>query len=121
SRSYDFLSPLGLGIRNHSGRSGKGGDPLEYAGGLRRRGLGTAVLETSSISANTRPGMTPRAPRKNVMLAASISASTVSAPVRIRNLSEAGAMIDGPALPDAGSTLMLNRLELSVTAVVVWN
>lgn len=55
------------------------------------------------------------------MLAASISADTVSAPVRIRNLSEAGAMIDGPALPDTGSTLMLNRLELSVRATVVWN
>src|SRR5690606_868904 len=65
--------------------------------------------------------MKPRPPRKNVMLAASISAGTVSAPVRIRNLSEAGAMIDGPALPSAGSTLMLSRLELSVTATVVWN
>lgn len=65
--------------------------------------------------------MTPRAPRKNVMLAASISAGAVSAPVRIRNLSEAGAMIDGAALPNAGSTLMLNRLELSVMATVVWH
>jgi hypothetical protein len=27
----------------------------------------------------------------------------VSAPVRIRNLSEDGAMIDGPALPGAGT------------------
>ena len=79
------------------------------------------MLETSGLSAETRPGMKPRPPRKNVMLAASISAGTVSAPVRIRNLSEAGAMIDGPALPSAGSTLMLSRLELSVTATVVWN
>lgn len=64
--------------------------------------------------------MTPRASRKNVMLAASIAAGTVSAPVRIRNLSEVGAMIDGPALPDTGSTLTLNRLEMSVAATVVW-
>lgn len=79
------------------------------------------MLESSSISVETRPGITPRAPRKNVMLAASISAGTVSAPVRIRNLSQAGAMVDGPALPEAGSTLTLNRLELSVAATVVWN
>lgn len=79
------------------------------------------MLETASLSTGAGPGMKPRAPRKNVMLAASISAGTVSAPVRIRNLSEAGAMIDGAALPSAGSTLMLNRLELSVTATVVWN
>lgn len=55
------------------------------------------------------------------MLAATIAAGPVSAPVRIRNLSEAGAMIDGPALPDAGSTLTLNRLELSVAGTVIWN
>ena len=79
------------------------------------------MLESSSISAESRPGLTPRAPRKNVMLAASIAAGTVSAPVRIRNLSQAGAMIDGPALPVAGSTLTLNRLELSVAATVVWS
>ncbi len=54
------------------------------------------------------------------MLAATISAGAVSAPVRIRNLSETGAMIDGPALPTPGSTLMLNRLTVSIGATVVW-
>lgn len=65
--------------------------------------------------------MAPRPPRKNVMLAATISAGTVSAPVRIRNLSEVGAMIDGPALPETGSTLMLSRMALSIAATVIWN
>jgi hypothetical protein len=65
--------------------------------------------------------MIPREPRKNLMLAATISAAEVSAPVRIRNLSEGGAMIDGAALPEPGSTLVLTRLELSVQATVVWN
>jgi hypothetical protein len=55
------------------------------------------------------------------MLAATIAAGTVRAPVRIRNLSEVGAMIDGSALPDVGCTLMLNRLELTVAATVIWN
>jgi hypothetical protein len=62
-----------------------------------------------------------RRPRKNVMLAAMITAGAVSAPVRIRNLSEIGAMIDGPALPEAGSSLTLSRLALSIDATVVWN
>ena len=64
--------------------------------------------------------MIPREPRKNLMLAARIEAAEVSAPVRIRNLSEGGAMIDGAALPEVGSTLVLTRLELSVQATVVW-
>jgi hypothetical protein len=65
--------------------------------------------------------MIPREPRKNLMLTATIAAAEVSAPVRIRNLSEGGAMIDGAALPEPGSTLVLTRLELSVQATVVWN
>jgi hypothetical protein len=78
------------------------------------------MFETRILPAEPPPGAPPRAPRKNVMLAASISAGAVSAPVRIRNLSETGAMIDGAALPDPGSTLMLKRLELSIAARVVW-
>lgn len=65
--------------------------------------------------------MTPRAPRKNLMLAAAIEAGSLSVPVRIRNLSEAGAMIDGPTLPEPGSTLLLTRLDLSVGATVIWS
>lgn len=64
--------------------------------------------------------MVPREPRKNLMLAATIEADTVTAPVRIRNLSETGAMIDGAALPEIGSRVMLKRLELSIAATVVW-
>jgi hypothetical protein len=78
------------------------------------------VLETSGLSAGAPPDAGPRAPRKNVMLAATISAGAVSAPVRIRNLSELGAMIDGPALPGTGARLTLNRLALSIGATVVW-
>jgi hypothetical protein len=65
--------------------------------------------------------MIPRAPRKNVMLAATISAGIVSKPVRICNLSEEGAMIDGPGLPEVGTALMLRRLDMSTFATVIWN
>lgn len=62
----------------------------------------------------------PREPRKNLMLAATIDADTVTAPVRIRNMSQSGAMIDGPALPEVGSQVILRRLDLSIAATVVW-
>ena len=65
--------------------------------------------------------MVPRAPRKDVMLAATISAGVVSTPVRICNLSEEGATLDGPGLPAVGTGLILRRLNLSTFATVIWN
>lgn len=62
-----------------------------------------------------------RAPRKNLMLAASIESETLSAPVRVRNLSESGAMIDGAALPAVGAHLILRRGDLSAVAIVMWH
>jgi hypothetical protein len=61
-----------------------------------------------------------RPPRKNLLLAASIEAGTLCAPVRIRNLSETGALIDGVALPEIGMNLILRRLEVEIGATVVW-
>ncbi|WP_199857352.1 PilZ domain-containing protein [Sphingomonas sp. EC-HK361] len=61
-----------------------------------------------------------RAPRTNLFLSASIEADDASAPVRIRNLSETGAMIEGPAFPAIGSTLKLHRMEVDVDARLVW-
>ncbi len=62
----------------------------------------------------------PRATRKNLMLAASIESAGSKAPVRIRNLSETGAMLDGAALPGAGASLLLIRADIQVSASVVW-
>ena len=61
-----------------------------------------------------------RAPRKNLMLTASIESETLSAPVRVRNLSESGAMIDGAALPVVGAKVVLRRADLSTAATVMW-
>jgi len=60
-------------------------------------GVGTTVPERSDFSSDANPAM----PGKNVMLAATISVGAVSAPVRIRTLSQDGAMVDGLTLPDA--------------------
>jgi hypothetical protein len=61
-----------------------------------------------------------RAPRKNLFLTATIRSGGVSAPVRIRNLSEKGAMVDGQALPEPGAPLILQRLEVEMRGVVAW-
>lgn len=61
-----------------------------------------------------------RAPRKNLLLTAAIRSQGVTAPVRIRNLSEKGAMVDGKALPEPGADLILQRLEVEMRGIVVW-
>ncbi|HYE26737.1 MAG TPA: PilZ domain-containing protein [Allosphingosinicella sp.] len=59
-------------------------------------------------------------PRTNLLLAATVEAGGRILPVRIRNLSETGAMIEGAGLPDAGMKLVLARGDLHVSAVVAW-
>jgi hypothetical protein len=54
------------------------------------------------------------------LLSASIVAGDISGTVRIRNLSETGAMLEGASLPKAGRPLTLRRQELEMGAVVVW-
>jgi len=61
-----------------------------------------------------------RQPRKNLLLAATIEADGLRVPVRIRNLSEGGAMVDGSALPRTGTLLTLTRAEIEVGGRVVW-
>lgn len=65
-------------------------------------------------------GSQERAPRKNLFLAAAIEADALKVAVRIRNLSEGGAMLDGSVLPRAGTPLVLRRAEIEVPARVVW-
>jgi hypothetical protein len=60
------------------------------------------------------------APRTNLLLAATAVVDGRSIPVRIRNLSETGALLEGAGLPDAGSTLILGRGDLHVSATVAW-
>jgi hypothetical protein len=61
-----------------------------------------------------------RAPRKNLFLAAVIRSDSLSAPVRIRNLSETGGLIEAPNLPAVGESLTLIRQEVEIGAQVAW-
>lgn len=62
-----------------------------------------------------------RASRTNLLLSASIEAESGSGPVRIRNLSENGAMLEGATLPPVGARLLLRRLQLEIGASVIWS
>jgi hypothetical protein len=62
-----------------------------------------------------------RAPRKNLFLAGLIESGSLKAQVRIRNMSENGAMLEGAALPVAGSLLILKRGELEIGGTVAWS
>ncbi|MEP9357960.1 PilZ domain-containing protein [Sphingomonas sp. KR3-1] len=64
--------------------------------------------------------MTERPPRKNLLLSATIEADGLKVAVRIRNLSEGGAMLDGSVLPRPCTKLVLRRAEIEMGARVVW-
>ena len=58
--------------------------------------------------------------RSNVFLAAVIHAGGSCYPVRIRNLSRSGALIDGNDVPGEGEAIRLQRGPHSAIATVVW-
>lgn len=61
-----------------------------------------------------------QARRSNVLLAASIEALGTVIPVKLRNLSTEGALIEGDGLPVEGSEILFRRNKLSVSSRVAW-
>jgi hypothetical protein len=55
------------------------------------------------------------------MLAATVASGSSSLPVRIRNLSVTGALLEGDRLPRQGDILILKRGDLEIEAVVAWS
>lgn len=51
---------------------------------------------------------------------ATMVAPAVSGPIKIRNMSRSGALIEGDALPGVGQPLRLQRGELIVSGRIVW-
>lgn len=58
--------------------------------------------------------------RSKLFLAATIEAAGTKCPVRIRDLSESGALLEGAAFPAQGTILTLRRQEVEISAKVVW-
>ena len=61
-----------------------------------------------------------RSRRAPVLLAAVIEAAGVRTPVKLRNLSEEGALVESESLPDEGASVLFERGELRVKGRVVW-
>ena len=61
-----------------------------------------------------------RSRRSNVLLAATIEAFGKVIPVKLRNLSTEGALIEGKDLPLDGSRVVFKRNELAVDSHVIW-
>lgn len=59
--------------------------------------------------------------RSNIFVMAALYASGRSViPVRVRNLSRMGALVEAVELPEAGTPVHLNRASLSATGTVIW-
>lgn len=71
-------------------------------------------MDQSSFSQNRRSRRAP------VFLAASVEVAGTPEPVKLRNLSEEGALIEGERLPLEGTTTFFQRNELRLKSRVVW-
>lgn len=58
--------------------------------------------------------------RSNVFLTAALETGAGSTPVRIRNLSSVGALVDGAVFPPAGAKVRLFRGPLKADGEIVW-
>jgi len=61
-----------------------------------------------------------RSRRSPVLLAAAVEVAGAQVAVKLRNLSEEGALIEGETLPPEGTRTVFGRNELSVPGRVVW-
>ena len=71
-------------------------------------------MDESSITQNRRSRRSP------VLLAAAVEVGGVPQPVKLRNLSAEGALIEGDHLPLEGATTFFHRNELRVKSRVAW-
>lgn len=61
-----------------------------------------------------------RGRRSQVFMAATLEVSGASLPVKLRNLSSVGALVEGKVIPVEGTTLVFRRNDLAVPARVAW-
>jgi hypothetical protein len=71
-------------------------------------------MDESSLTQNRRGRRSP------VLLAASVEVAGTSQDVKLRNLSQEGALIEGDRLPLEGATTFFERNDLRVKSRVIW-
>jgi hypothetical protein len=75
----------------------------------------------TSISIQSRDADARGAPRESLYVAATLYRDGTPAPVKIRNMSASGALVEGAVLPSVGALVQLIRGELIVHALVAWS
>jgi hypothetical protein len=58
--------------------------------------------------------------RSNVLMSASLELSGTALPVKLRNLSAEGALVEGDKLPVEGASLLFRKGDLSMAGTVAW-
>ncbi len=58
--------------------------------------------------------------RSNVLMSASLELSGMSLPVKLRNLSADGALVEGDKLPVEGASVLFRKGDLSMPGTVAW-
>ena len=58
--------------------------------------------------------------RSNVLMSASLELSGAALPVKLRNLSAEGALVEGDKLPVEGASLLFRKGDLGVSGTVAW-
>jgi hypothetical protein len=58
--------------------------------------------------------------RSNIFVAATLASAEASGPVRVRNLSPLGALIEGGVVPPEGAHVLVNRGRLRASGTVAW-
>jgi len=58
--------------------------------------------------------------RSNVLMSASLELSGTSLPVKLRNLSAEGALVEGDKLPVEGASFLFRKGDLSIVGTVAW-
>lgn len=71
-------------------------------------------MDESSLTQNRRTR------RSTVLLSASIELSGASLPVKLRNLSSEGALIEGDKLPVEGAEVIFRKAELNLSGRIAW-
>ena len=87
------------------------------------QGTARLAVHGARISLNAH-ALTPidrRAERVHLFLVATLYFGESSNPVRVRNLSASGALVEGASLPEAGAAIVLRRGALEAPGTAVWS
>ena len=66
------------------------------------------------------PSQNRKSRRSNVLMAASLELSGTSLPVKLRNLSADGALVEGDKLPIEGASVLFRKGDFSMPGNVAW-